>query len=150
MHKIYVDGAYKNGECGIGVYLRNGLNAGDEFSAKIKVGSSVEGELKSIEFGLLRAYKFGFKDIEIYNDCQEAVDRFNEGRLEGYFSFSDLVTKFESVKVKKVDRDSNIGHAYSRDGLLTDFSIGCNQCLKWEIEFLNYCPDCGKNISLRR
>lgn len=88
VHKIYVDGAYKSGKCGIGVYLRNGLNIDDEFSAKIKASTSMEGELRAIEFGLMRAIKLGFTNVEVYNDCQEAVDRINEDRLSEYFSFT--------------------------------------------------------------
>lgn len=146
MHRIYVDAAYKKGECGIGVYLRNGLHKDDEFSTKIKVNSSVEGELKAIEFGLLRAYKLGFDEVEIYNDCQEAVDRVNEIRLEGYFSFDSLISRFKKVEVKKIGSKNNISHTYSREGLNSELSTGCVHCLKWEIELFNHCADCGKTL----
>ncbi len=121
MNKLYADGAFcrHTGICGIGVYAGNGLKDWHEFSCYEKASSSLEAEIRSIEIAILRAIEFGLREITVYNDCQEAVDRVNENRLSEYpqFDFTQYASMFEHLEIKKVHRDNNIAHTYSKEGL---------------------------------
>lgn len=118
--RIFVDGSFceRINKAGLGVYVDYGLTGHVEYCCFTTCSSSFEAELMAIESGLRHAYRMGLKEVEIFSDCETAVDRFYTGDFGKYKVFiNELINNFDSVDVYFIERDYNLAHYASKDGL---------------------------------
>ncbi|XP_056685775.1 uncharacterized protein [Spinacia oleracea] len=82
--KLNTDAAVREGECGLGMVVRDGVGDVVMAAGERRKGcwSAAQGEAEAFKFGLQYAYDGGFRCIEAETDCQKVIDMLVKGTRE--------------------------------------------------------------------